>query len=131
MKNTIAWSVKPIILGDRRVAIKLSLLLFFKHWLRATVFGRRRLPSLVLQLFAKYRRIPDVKDEFLIMTLERFAEESCEWSTLLLIPTTEEYRCVVNSNRGRLEQKYIIRTPESIMESDELFPVAQRPRKEI
>ena len=130
MKNTIAWSVKPIILGDGRVASRLAFFLFFKHWLRAAVFGRRRTPPLASPLFAKYRKIPDIKDEFLIMTLERFAEESCEWSTLLLIPTTEEYRRVVESNRDRLEKRYIIRTPESIMENDELFPVGQKLRKE-
>ena len=82
-------------------------------------------------LFAKYCRIPDIKDEFLIMTLERFAEESCEWSTLLLIPTTGEYESAVLANRDRLEKKYIIRTPESILKSRELFPVVEQSRKEI
>ena len=123
MNTAVAWSVKPIILGSDTLALRIASRLFFRHWICSCIFDSRISFIFRLCLFSKFRKIPIIKSDFLMMELERFTQEFSEWSTFLLIPTTAEYRNFVISNRNALEKRFIILTPESIFENGYLFAI--------
>jgi len=123
MRTTIMMSVKPLLLGNSAKSLKIAFSLFLRYSLSSYIF--------VKDIPFFYRFIPFVSclrlsessdDRFVFMSIEHFTREYGE-STYLLIPCTEKYRDFVDNNREILENKFIIRSPDEILNRSEIFPI--------
>ena len=124
MRGAVSFSVTPIMLGFGNMTLKTARSLFFKYFLVSNVFDRNARFYIRLLPFVSFVRLaPSQSDSFTLMALDRFTSEYGD-STYLLIPCTEEFKSFTERNRDALESRFIIRSPEQILEYRELFPLA-------
>ena len=109
MKYTVRSTVMPLLLGFGKTSIKTSWRLISKYGLLSTILDKK----FSLGSFFVFRKLPDSSsDEILLMSLERIADEHSDM-TCVIIPCEPKYAKFVLKNKSRLENRFIIRTPEN------------------
>ena len=117
MRDVVPYSVLPMLLGDTKDARRLARRMLWFFSLRAYIFDRRRSRELQLMLAARFSPLPMVEDDdFLILTLERFAAEHDDM-TCLLVSCSEESASFIARNRGALEKRFLIRSSGEMLEA--------------
>lgn len=113
MKDAIATSVFPILLGSCKVARKTYRKLFRIYGLTSVVLDEETSALSYFSIVSRFKPLPKMKsDEFVLMSLNKFSSEHDDM-TLLLIPCTDLYSEFVERNRAWLEKRFIIRSPEN------------------
>lgn len=109
-RNVISGSVLPMLLGDNKDSRRLARRLFWHFNLRSHIFARKCSLTLSLMLSAVFSPLPDSdSDEFVLMTVERFAAEHDEM-TFLLVTCSKEAEAFIEKNRSALENRFLIRS---------------------
>lgn len=114
MRDVVTSAVRPLLLGYGKVARQTAWRFFAEYSVTSTVLDRRRTFGSYFSLFFSFRSLPcSDSDEFIIMSLERLADEMGDL-TLMIVPCTPFYRELVKRNRERLETRFILRSPEKV-----------------
>jgi len=114
MRDVVTSAVRPLLLGCGKVARQTAWRFFAEYSVTSTVLDRRRTFGSYFSLFFSFRSLPcSDSDEFIIMSLERLADEMGDL-TLMIVPCTPFYRELVKRNRERLETRFILRSPEKV-----------------
>ena len=109
MKYAVRSALMPLLLGFGKTSIKTSWRLVTKYGLLSTILDKK----FPLGSFFVFRKLPDSKsDEILLMSLERIADEHGDM-TCVIVPCEPKYVKFVSRNKSRLENRFIIRTPEN------------------
>lgn len=117
MRDVAPYSVMPMLLGNTKDARRLARRLLWYFSLRSYVFDRCPSWELRLMLAARFSLLPDVDgDEFLILTLERFAAEHDDM-TFLLVSCSPEANNFLKRNRFALEDKFLIRSSSEMLKA--------------
>lgn len=114
MRDVIYSSVRPLMLGDGKTARQAAWRFFAAYGVTSTVMDIKRSLISSLSPFLSFRHLPPVKaDEFILMSLERFADEAPD-VTVIIVPCEELFRDFIDRNLARLEARFIIRSPERV-----------------
>lgn len=109
MRDVVPYSVLPMLLGNTKDARRVARRLLWYFSLRSYVFDRHASWELRLMPAARFFPIPDVGgDEFLVLTLERFAAEHDDM-TFLLVACSPESEKFIKRNRSTLEDRFLLR----------------------
>ena len=113
MKEVIYSTVTPLLLGYGSVSKKTAWRLFACYRLISTVLDQKRSLGSFFSLFSVFRRLPpSANDDFLLMSLEKLADENSD-TICLLVPCEKSYADFVERNRSRLEVRFILRSPQN------------------
>lgn len=113
MKYAVRSAVMPILLGFGKASIKTSWRLIAKYGILPTILDKKRSLGSFFTLFSMFRRLPDSdSDEILLMSLERISDEYGDM-TCVIIPCSLPYERFVSRNRAKLENRFILRTPDT------------------
>ena len=113
MKDVIATSVFPILLGSCKLSRVTCRKLFRIYGLTSVVLDEERDALSYFSIVSRFKPLPKLRsDEFVLMSLEKIALEHDDM-TLLLIPCTNLYSSFVERNREWIEKRFIVRLPEN------------------
>lgn len=112
MRDVVTSAVRPLLLGYGRVARQTAWRFFAEYGVMSTVLDKKRTLGSYFSVFSSFRLLPSSEsDEFIIMSLERIADEMGEL-TIIVVPCSPFYRDFIKRNRERLETRFILRSPE-------------------
>ena len=115
MRDVVPCSVIPMLIGNNKSSRRLARRLFWRFSVRSHIFDHRSSRILDFMLAAAFSPLPNTEDdEFILLTLDRFASEHSDM-TYLLVPCSDEARALVERGRPTLEGGFIIRSPEEMM----------------
>ena len=113
VRDVVFSAVRPLILGDGRSAREVAWRFFASYSVRSTVMDKKCSLGSLFCPFLSFRRLPPTdSDEFILMSLERFAEKNSDM-TVILIPTGDFYRGFTERNLSSLEARFIIRSADT------------------
>ena len=113
MREVVLSAIHPLILGDGKEARLTAWRFFAAYGVRSTITDQKRSLATLLCPFSAFRRLPPTSsDEFILMSLERFADENPDL-TVILIPTSDFYRELIDRNRAQIEARFIIRSSQN------------------
>lgn len=113
MREVIFSAVRPLILGDGKAANLTAWRFFASYGVRSTVMDKKRSFGSYFCPFFSFKHLPPTdSDEFILMSLELFADENADM-TIILIPAGDFYREFTKRNLSRLESRFIIRSAET------------------
>ena len=114
MRDVVTSAVRPLLLGYGKVARHTAWRFFAEYGVISTVLDRERSLGAFFPLFFSFRLLPrSNEDEFIIMSLERLADEMGE-ITPIIVPCSSFYHDLIKRNRERLETRFILRSPEKV-----------------
>ncbi len=114
MKDVVTTAVHPLLLGCGWTSIAVSWRFFAEYKAMSTLLDRKRTLLSHLSLFSSFRLLPPSdSDEFIIISLERLADE-LEDIAPMIVPCNKFYREFVKRNISRLESRFIVRSPERV-----------------
>ena len=117
IREAVSCSVIPMLIGDNKISHRLARRLFWRYSVRSHVFDRQCSCALRLMLSASFSPLPVTDDdEFILMTLERFARER-DGFTYLLVPCSKSSKAFIDRNRAALGTGFIIRSPGELITS--------------
>ena len=112
MKYTVQSSVSPLLLGFGKTAAQTAWHLFAEYGVFSTVLDRKRTFAAHFTPFSHFRLLPDVSDEFIVMSLEKYADEHSD-KTCVIVPCNEYYGKFAKRNASRLERRFLLRSPDN------------------
>ena len=87
MRDVVTSAVRPLLLGYGRVARQTAWRFFAEYGVMSTVLDKKRTLGSYFSVFSSFRLLPSSEsDEFIIMSLERIADEMGEL-TLIVVHT--------------------------------------------
>ena len=113
MRDVVFSAMLPLILGDGKAARQTAWRFFASYGVRSTVMDKKRSFGSFFCPFFSFRRLsPTDSDEFILMSLDRFADENPDL-TVIMIPSDGFYREFTERNLALLESRFIIRSHET------------------
>lgn len=114
MREVVFSAVRPLILGDGKLARRTAWRFFAEYGVMSTVLDKKRTIGSYFSLFSSFRHLPPTSsDDFILMSLERVADETPD-VTLIVTPCNEIYRDLIKRNLAWFESRFIIRAPEKV-----------------
>ena len=114
MREVVFSAIRPLILGDGRLARQTAWRFFAAYGVTSTVLDKKRTLGSYFSIFSSFKHLPPTSsDDFILMSLERIADETPD-VTLIVTPCTEFYREFVKRNLPWLESRFMIRSPEKV-----------------
>ena len=110
MREVVLSAVHPLILGDGKEARLAAWRFFAAYGVRSTITDKKQSLFTLLCPFSVFRRLPPTSsDDFILMSLDRFADENPD-VTVIVIPASDVYRDFIERNRAHIEARFIIRS---------------------